>query len=225
MKETLGGQTCDTILDLPGRVLRTHHRRPGITASFACTCGFTEDVLEEIFKEGQEVEKKELVEETVDDMVFFVTRHVERINEYQKFAYDMVDFLNLKRKSNPELRTYLDGMVAIAKEIQQEYSVQRENIKTLGYAAELARTTKALAQEKDPENLATMLDLGKKWRGIGGAQDSLLKKFHSLTRNLFQEAGYRCVNQPEAMEIAKEIRSRCRKCLRNPDGYEIWPDY
>jgi hypothetical protein len=93
------------------------------------------------------------------------------------------------------------------------------------YAVELAQTTKALAQKKDAKNLATMLDLGKKWRGIGGAQDSLLKKFHSITRSLFQEAGYRCVNQPEAVEIAKQIRGRCRKCLRNPDGYEIWPDY
>ena len=224
IKETLGRPACDTILDLPGRVLRTHHRRPGITASFACTCGFTED-LEKICKEGQEVEKKELVKEIVDDMVFFVTRHVERISEYQKFAHDMVDFLNLKRKSNPALETFLDGMAAIAQEILQEYSAQQENIKTLDYAAELARTTKALAQKKDPNNLSTMLDLGKKWRGIGGAQDDLLNKFHSITRSLFQEAGYRCVNQPEAVEIAKEIRSRCRKCLRNPDGYEIWPDY
>jgi hypothetical protein len=42
---------------------------------------------------------------------------------------------------------------------------------------------------------------------------------------LFQEAGYGCVNQPEAIKIAKEIRSRCRKCLRNPYDFEIWPDY
>jgi len=28
-----------------------------------------------------------------------------------------------------------------------------------------------------------------------------------------------------AVRIAKEIRRRCRKCLRNPDGYEIWPNY
>jgi len=224
LKETLGRPACDTILDLPGRVLRTHHRRPGVTASFACTCGFTEE-LEEICKEGQEAEKKELVEKIVDDMVFFVTRHVERINEYQKFAYDMVDFLNLKRKSNPDLKPFLDDMETITQEILQDYSRTKEHIKTLDYAAELAQTTKALAQRKDPRNLATMLDLGKKWRGIGGAQDSLLKKFHSITRSFFQEAGYRCVNQPEAVEIAKEIRSRCRKCLRNPDGYEIWPDY
>jgi hypothetical protein len=60
---------------------------------------------------------------------------------------------------------------------------------------------------------------------MGGAQDELIAKFHSITRKLFQEAGYSCVNQPRAFEIAQEVRRRCRKCLRNPDGYEIWPDY
>jgi hypothetical protein len=68
---------------------------------------------------------------------------------------------------------------------------------------------------------------------MGGAQDSVIAQVHSITRKLSQEAGYGCVNQPQAVplgmaksiEIAQEIRRRCRRCLRNPDGYEIWPDY
>jgi len=225
MKETLGRQVCDTILDLPGRVLRTHHRRPGVTRADACCCDFTEIVLEPIFKEGQEVEEKELVEETVDDMVFFVTRIRKRINEHRDFAQDMVGFLNLKKKSNPDLKPFLDGMKTITQEILQDYSRTEEHMKTSGYVDELARKTKVLTQKKDQQNLPTFLDLGEKWRGIGGAQDGILGRLHSMTRNLFQEAGYRCVNQPEAMEIAKEIRSRCRECLINPAGFEIWPDY
>jgi len=225
MKEALGREACDTILDLLGRALRTHHRRPGVTIPNAATCGFTQSVLEPILKKGQEVEKKEIVEDTVDDMVFFVTRIRERINEYQEFAHGMVDFLNLKRKSNPGLNPFLDSIETITQQILQDYSRMKEHLKTLEYVDELARKTKALTQKKDPNNLPTMLNLGEKWRGIGAAQDSLLGKFHSVTRNLFQEASYGCVNQPEAMEIAKEIRNRCRECLRNPDGFEIWPDY
>jgi hypothetical protein len=60
---------------------------------------------------------------------------------------------------------------------------------------------------------------------MGGAQDELVGKYHSITRKLFQEAGYGCVNQPKAVDIAEQVRARCRKCLRNPDGYEIWADY
>jgi hypothetical protein len=137
----------------------------------------------------------------------------------------MIGYLNLKKTSDPDMRPFLDAMTAIVQDIRQEYSAKQENIKTLDYADELARQTKALTQKNDPNNLPTVLDLGKKWRRMAGAQDSLLGNLHRMTRNLSQEAGYRCVNQPEAIEIAKEVRRRCRECLRNPDGLEIWPDY
>ncbi|HIJ53559.1 MAG TPA: hypothetical protein HPP66_10460, partial [Planctomycetes bacterium] len=187
-------------------------------------CGCTA-AIEVVFKAGREVEKKEYVAEAVDDMVYFVTRHVERISEYQDFSRDMMSFLNLKSKSNPVLKQFLDSMETITQQIPQEYNRQKENIKTLEYAAELARKTKALTHKKNPQNLPTFSDLSEKWRAMGGAQDELIAKFHSITRKLFQEAGYSCVNQPRALEIAREVRRRCRKCLRNPDGYEIWPDY
>ena len=224
MKETLGRQVCDTILDPAGRKLRSHHRRAGLGIRRAATCGCTA-AIEVVFKAGQQIEKKEYVAGAVDDMVYFVTRHVERIGEYRDFARDMINFLNLQRKSHPELKAFFDSMETITQQIPQEYNRQKENIKTLEYAAELAAETKALTQKKDPKNLPTYLALGEKWRAMGGAQDELLGKFHSITRKLFQEAGYSCVNQARALETAREIRSRCRKCLRNPDGYEIWPDY
>ncbi|KPL22830.1 MAG: hypothetical protein AMJ75_07285 [Phycisphaerae bacterium SM1_79] len=224
MKETLGRQACEDILDIAGRKLRTHHRRAGQGVRRAATCGCTA-AIEVVFKAGKEVEQKDYVAGAVDDMVYFVTRHVERIGEYRDFARDMMSFLNLQRKSNPDLKAFLDGMETITQQIPQEYDRQKENIKSLEYAAELAGETKALTQKKDPKNLKSCLALGEKWRAMGGAQDELLGKYHSITRKLFQEAGYGCVNQPEAVDIAEQIRSRCRKCLRNPDGYEIWADY
>ncbi|MDH4238831.1 MAG: hypothetical protein OEW48_04655 [Phycisphaerae bacterium] len=224
MKETLGRQACDTILDLEGRKLRSHHRRAGQGIHRAATCGVTA-AIEVVFKAGQEVQKKEYVVEAVDDMVYFVTRHVERIGEYQDFARDMMSFLNLQSKSNPDLKPFLDSMETITQQIPREYDRQKENIKTLKYAAELARETKALTQKQDTKNLPAYLALGEKWRAMGGAQDELIGRFHSVTRKLFQEAGYSCINQPKAVDIAEQIRARCRKCLRNPDGYEIWADY
>lgn len=224
MKETLGRQACEAILDLPGRKLRSHHRRGGAGTRRAATCGCTE-AIQVVFEAGEEVEKKEYVEGTVDDMVYFVRRHVERINEYQDFANNMVEFLNLARKSAADLKPFIDSMETIAQEILREYGRQKENMKTLEYTDELARKTKALTQKKDPQNLPTFLDLSEKWRAMGGAQDSVIAQVHSITRKLSQKAGYGCVNQPRAVEIAQEIRRRCRRCLRNPDGYEIWPDY
>jgi hypothetical protein len=224
MKATLGRQTCDSILDLAGQKLRTHHRRGAVGIRRACTCGCTE-AIEAVFQAGQEMEKKEHVEGAVGDMVYFVTQHLERLNEYRTFGDEMSKFLRTTASSQPELKTYLDGLAQIVQQIPDQYNVQKENIKSLEYADGLSRKTLALLQRKDPKNLSACLELGKDWRGMGGAQDGLLAEYHIIVRKLFQEAGYDCVTQSKAVEVAREIRNRCRQCLRNPDGYEIWPNY
>jgi len=224
LKDTLGRPTCDAILDLPGRVMRTHHRRGAEGVRRACTCGGTE-AIQAVFKAGEEVRKREYVNEIVDDMVFFVTQHMARIDEYQDLAGDVLKFLNQRRKSNPELKSYLDAMSSIAQEITQDYNRARDNMKTLAYMNDLARQTRALTRKKDSKNLAAYEDLSLKWRRMGGAQDDVVAQGHRLTRKLYQEAGYLCVDQPNAVDIAEQIRARCRQCLRNPDGYEIWPNY
>jgi hypothetical protein len=224
LKATLGRQTSDGILDIAGRKLRTHHRRGAAGIRRACTCGCTE-AIQTVFEAHQETDRSEYVDGAVDDMVFFVRRHVERLDEYRAFATDMMEFANQTRKSAPDLKPFLDGIEATVREIPQEDENQRENIKTLDYADELDRKTKALTRKKDPANLSNYMELSKQWRAMGGAQDSVLGLYHTVTRRLFQEAGYGCAEQPKAVEIAQEIRRRCRECLRNPDGYEIWPDY
>ena len=158
-------------------------------------------------------------------MVYFITRQRHRINEYQAFAGRMMKYLDQTSKARPDLKPFIDDMRAITQEIIQEHERQRENMKTLAYADELARQTKALTMKKDPGNLARFRNLKMKWRGVGGAQDSLVRTFHTTTRKLFQQAGYGCAGRPEAVAVADEIRNLCRQCLRNPDGYEIWPNY
>jgi len=224
MKATLGRQACDAILDLPGRKLRTHHRRGGQGVRRACTCGCTE-AIQVVFDAGQEVQKKEYVEEAVGDMVFFVTQHMNRIDEYRDLARDMTEFLNQTRKSAAELKPYLDRMEAIVQEIPQEYQSKQEVIMSLKYTDDLTRQTKALTRKKAPGNLPAYEDLSMKWRRMGGAQDDLVAQCHRIARKLFQEAGYGCTSSPKAVAIARQIRASCTKCLRYADGYEIWADY
>jgi len=224
MKATLGRQTCDAILDLPGRKLRTHHRRGGEGVRRACTCGCTE-AIQAVFDAGQEVQKKEYVEGAVGDMVFFVTQHMNRIDEYRDFAREMTEFLNRMRQTAADLKPYLDRMDAIVQEIPQEYQSKQEVIMSLQYADELARQTKALTLKKLPGNLPAYEELSMKWRRMGGAQDDLVAQCHRIARKLFQEAGYGGTTSPKAVAIARQIRARCTKCLRYADGYEIWADY
>jgi hypothetical protein len=224
IKATLGRERCATLLDAPGQKLRTHHRRGQEGVRRACTCGGTEAV-QAIFAAGNEVEVKTHISEVMDDTVYFVQMHLERIDEYRRFADSMIEFLRAEESSPAALKTYLESLAHVAQQITQECSVQKENMKSLDRARELAGKTIALAGRKDPHNLKAYLALLQEWRAMGGAQDYVLAQCHTIARKLSQDAGYGCVENPEAVEVAKEIRSRCRQILRNPDGYEIWPNY
>jgi hypothetical protein len=224
MKAVLGRQMAEPILDVAGRKLRTHHRRGGDGVHRACTCGCTE-AIQSIFEAGEEVAKKDHVKEALGDMNYFVECHVERIEEYRRFADDLIQFLQAKGRAAPELKPFLEGLEQIVQQIPQEYSAQKENMKSPEHASELTRQTMSLTASKGTNNLPAYMELLKAWRAMGGAQDYLVAQCHTITRKLFQEAGYGCVKDAKAVAVAQEIRARCRQVLRNPDGYEIWADY
>lgn len=224
MKATLGRQMCEPILDVAGRKLRTHHRRGGDGVHRACTCGCTE-AIQAIFAAGQEGARSNDVKEALGDMNYFVECHVERIAEYLRFADDLIQFLRGKASVIAELKAYLESLELIARQIPDEYNVQKENMKSLEHATQLTLQTMALTGNKGTNNLAAYMELSKAWRAMGGAQDYVVAQCHMITRKLFQEAGYGCVHDARAVAVAQEIRARCRKVLRNPDGYEIWAEY
>jgi hypothetical protein len=158
-------------------------------------------------------------------MNYFVECHLERIDEYRRFAGDMLKFLQAKGTASPELKPFLENLEQTVRQIPEAYDVQKENMQSLGYAADLTRQTMALTASSSPNNRTTYAQLLKAWRNMGGAQDSVVAQCHVITRNLFQEAGYGCVNDAKALALASEVRARCKQVLRNPDGYEIWPNY
>jgi polyhydroxyalkanoate synthesis regulator phasin len=224
LKATLGRQTSDSILDIAGRKLRTHHRRGGDGVRRACTCGCT-DAIQAVFEAGEEVARKEVITGALGDMNYFVQHHVGRIEEYRRFADDIIKFMQARGSALPELKTYVDSLEEIAQQIPQEYNVQKENMRSREHVDQLTRETLALTSKHDPNNLKAFKELLKAWRAMGGAQDYVLAQCHTITRKLCQEAGYGCVDQPKAAILAEEIRARCWQILRNPDGYEIWSDY
>jgi hypothetical protein len=221
---TLGRSMSGTILDWEGRRLSTHHRRGGEGIHRACTCGCTE-AIQAVFEAHEEVARKGEIAGDIEDMIYFIHRHVERIQHYQSFAGDLIRFLQASAASAPELKPYLDNLIEIASQISQEYNTQKDNMASFAHADDLARQTLALAGKTDPNNLKSYIELLEAWRKMGGAQDYVLAQCHVITRKLCQQAGYTCVDQPKAAALAEEIRSRCRQCLRQPDGYEIWADY
>jgi len=224
LKATLGRQPSDAILDLAGRKLNTHHRRGGEGVRRACTCGCTE-AIQMVFEHHEEVAKQDYIAGAVDDMIYFVHQHVERIEHYRAFVDNLIPLLKASATASPELKPYVENLEQIARQIPEECSVQKENMKSLAHADDLARKTLALASKSDTNNIKAYMELLDAWREMGGAQDYVVARCHEIARQLCQQAGYGCVSQPKAVALAQEIRARCRACLRNPDGYEIWADY
>lgn len=224
LKATLGRPACEAILDFAGRKLRTHHRRTDALTHRACTCGYTE-VIQVFFEKKLEVARKEDVASSLEDMVYFVQAHVDRIDEYRRFADEMTDYLRAQSAAHAKLAPYLAGLEQTIQQIPQEYEVQKENMKSMPYAEELVQRTMALTGKQTAGNLEAYMELLKDWRAMGGAQDYVVARYHMIARQLAQEAGYGCADQAGAVATAAEIRSRCKQVLRNPDGYEIWSDY
>ena len=158
-------------------------------------------------------------------MIYFIHRHVERIEHYRAFANDLIAFLDADAASSPDLKPYVENLEQIARQIPDEYNVQKENMKDFQHADGLAQQTLALAGKTDTNNLKAYMSLLDAWRAMGGSQDYVLARCHEITRKLCQEAGYGCATLAKAAPLAEQVRSRCRECLRNPDGYEVWADY
>ncbi len=224
LKATLGLPMAAPILDAPGRKLRTHHRRGGEGVHRACTCGCTE-AIQAVFAAKQEGNKKDYIAGALGDMIYFVHCHVERIDQYRQFAKEMIAFLQKQSEASPQLKPFFANLTQTIQRIPEEYEVQKVNMKSFDYVDDLAKKTLSLAGEKSPDNLAAYMKLLKAWRDMGGAQDYVLAQCHTITRRFYQEAGYGCAAQSDAVPLAREIRARTRQVLRNPDGYEIWPDY
>lgn len=224
VKATLGRTMAGAILDPTGRKLRTHHRRGGEGVRRACTCGCTE-AIQDVFEAGQEVDRRDYIQSALDDMIYFVARHVERIGEYQQFASEMVGHLDAAAKSSPALTSYIDPLREIVSRIPQECTLQSDHMKSPQHADELARRTLALTSRREPGNVKAYMQLLKEWRDMGGAQDYVVALCHQVTRKLHQEAGSTAIGDSAAAVLGTEIRQRCRGILRNPDGYEIWDEY
>ena len=219
LKQTLDSQTYERVLDYEGRKQKSDSRpNPSVGAA---TCGVT-DKLKSIFEAGKEEENKEYIRGGTEDMLYHLTILTERVYEYQDFAHEMIGYLTLMKKDKTEVKPFLDKMENITKEIISAYHHQKENIKTLEYAEELAKKTVALSRKKSSDNLPAFLKLKQNWTGMGGSLEGLNRKLHTTVRKLCMEAGYSAAKQEAAVEIAEEIRRRTKKLLRNPNSYEIW---
>ncbi|MGB9594847.1 MAG: hypothetical protein ACPL7B_01090 [Candidatus Poribacteria bacterium] len=222
IKATLDPNISESILDPKGRRNRSL-TRPNCAVGTA-TCEVT-DQIKKVIETGKEVENAEYIKGGTEDMIYFLARENERAMEYQNFAKEMLNLLSSMKISKPDQAQFIEKMEGITKELIFAYEHEKENLKDTDYAKKIAEETIALTKQKSPDNLYNFIRLKEEWTGMGGAVDDLNRTLHTITRKLFQEAGYNCTDNPETVRLAEQIRQLTIECLRNPGGYEIWSDY
>jgi hypothetical protein len=221
-QRSLSGDVLANLLDVEGREAWFPERQDYVIGAATCA---TTDAFMKIFNAGQEVQKLDLVKGGVEDMYYYLEEMQRMDGRFAPFAKDTIAYLDAQEKVDPKLAPYLRQLRAMAEEIITTYDESRDTIRDMAYAHELGDKTIALASQKRPDNVQRMADLKQDWTGMGGALEHLAAREHTLTRRLYQQAGYLAATRPEAIPVAQEVRKRTRHCLERPESYEMWANY
>jgi len=211
VRRTLGVGPCEYILDVEGQ---------GSTMKGRATCA-TRDALGAIYSQNQQLQKQAEIEKILQDVVIFVTHIRSRIEEYAQFGRDLQAYLEAQRKARPEASAFIDEMQVLARTIEENYQKRKAPIKTPQYVIDLTNQFRAeVMHQEGPEALRKCVAITKAIVVVGGNQDELVGESRLAVKNLRQRAGLAMATQPQAAEIAREIRSRTQKVLRNAASYE-----
>ncbi|HEV3262377.1 MAG TPA: hypothetical protein VG013_36335 [Gemmataceae bacterium] len=211
MRNTLGAGPCEHVLDVEGQ--RTRYRgRP--------TCG-VQGLLEEIYSEKLQKQKRAEVKQHLNDALSFVTHIRNRISRYIEFAHQMREYLAAQKKAHPELSPSIAELDNLVKRIDTRVAPAAAKIPKPDYVARLNEDFRQnIMNDEGPDALARCKKYGKALTEIGGDQDELVGECRWVVRTLRQRAAIMVALDPRIARIAGEIRARTQEVLRNPAGYE-----
>ena len=211
VRDTLGVGPCQYILDLEGQKRNSR----GVATCYA------RDVVNAIYQEGTQLEKRAEIEEQLDAAVAFISNVRERIDLYVQFGHTTSDYLRQQKRRDPRCGPFCDELLAITKRLDQLFDEKRESIRTPALARQCAedfRRKLLTATGKDAyQRCAAQMAI---FTSIGGAQDGLVASCRMIVKTLRQRAGIALAVNPELKDVAAEIRARTQAMLRNPTPYE-----
>lgn len=211
VRATLGVGPCEYILDLEGQ----QGQYKGVA-----TCA-NRDKLNPIYEKGEQVQRKKEVEKSLTDVVIFIRHIRSRIETYRAFGHELSAYLAEQKAAHPDLAKPLDELDALAKVIDQRIAARRVKIKTPDEAAAMVEAfrqngmndTSAGAFKKCKEFTESIVE-------IGDNQDELAGECRLAVKILRQQAAMVEAADPRVAEMAREIRARSQKVLRNPANHE-----
>ncbi len=204
------------------RPLRVHpgRRRPGATRKGRATCA-TRDALKAIYAAREQKQRRAEIETILDEVVLFVTHIRSRIDQYVGFGHELLAYLDQQKHAHPELAEFLADMESATKAIDAAFEKRQANIRTPQYVIDLTdEFRKTLLDNEGDDALQRCTKITEAIVVVGGNQDELVGECRNAVKILRQRAGLAMAQQPQAAEIAKEIRDRTQKVLRQAASYE-----
>ena len=211
VRATLGVGPCEYILDLEGQTQTMKGRS---------TCG-TRDALGAIYAKGQQKQRRAEIEKILGEVLVFVKHIRGRIEDYVVFGHEMLKYLEEQKKAHPQCADFIAEMETLTRAIDAGVDRRRANIKTPDYVAALTEKFRnTLLDYEGDDALARCKAITEAIVVVGGNQDELVGECRQAVKILRQRAGLAMAADPRAAEVAKEIRRRTQKILRNPTSYE-----
>ncbi len=178
-----------------------------------------------LFKLNYQTREKELLQEVMDDFIYSVKMDKGRLDEYEDFIPKIKEKISSwieKERDVQELKTFLSQMKNRVEELEKEYwgkmhdSPASEHLKA---ELEVIDQLKVLIDEEGQEaypKACHLLDKIQLWSDI----EAVPGRVGGLLREMFQQAGYGCAQNPGAIKYAEEIRSDLRKFLITNETHE-----
>ncbi|MFB3892905.1 MAG: carbohydrate binding domain-containing protein [Phycisphaerae bacterium] len=211
IRSTLGVGPCEYVLDVEGQQQVNKGR---------ATCG-NRDTLNPIYERKQQKARRADIELSLTQTLVFIKYIRARIEGYVALAHDIQGYLAEQRKAHPDLDKPIAELEALAAMPDAKVAARKDKIKT---PEEAAAMMDAFRKDGLDYEGPDALDKCKKFTAaivdIGGNQDELVGECRWAIKVLRQQAGLMMAVEPKMAEIAREIRARTQRALRNPAGHE-----
>ena len=211
VRATLGVGPCEYILNVEGQ---------GTSMKGRATCA-TRDALGAIYSAKQQKRRRAEIERILDNVVIFVKHIRGRVEQYVDFGHETLAYLQQQEKAHPELSGVLADLESSARAIDEAYAKHKTAIKTPQYVVDLTeKFRKTLLDYEGDDALKKCQAITFAIVEVGGNQDELVGECRAAVKVLRQRAALALATDPRAADVAREIRDRTQKALRNALSYE-----
>lgn len=203
MRNSLGVGPCEYIMDVAGQ---------GSSSKGIYTCS-VEHSLPPLFALGQQKDERVFINMMCREVQVFVKAIQDRINEYVDFRAEILIYLAEQKKVHPEQAAF------IARLEDQARRLQASKVNNIGPVAKMADQIKSEIMADVSKVDAGGLSEGIAGVGLGG--DNMVARCRQTVKVLRQMATIEMAINPDAADVAKEMRKRTQQILRGALGHEM----